>query len=49
MKTEEKIREPYEKPKMVIEKVELATVAGNYVPPVTPIQQLEPFFGLCCP
>jgi hypothetical protein len=40
-------REPYKKPKMVIEKIELATVAGQYAQ--TPVDQLQPMFGLCCP
>lgn len=44
MKSDKKTREPYEKPKIVIEKVELAGVAGQY-----PIPQLQPFFGLCPP
>ena len=50
MKTEEKKnREPYEKPKLVLEKVELATVAGQYGAPVLPIPFTQPYFGLCCP
>jgi len=45
MKPETKhTKEPYEKPKIVIEKVELAGVAGQYPQPV-----LIPFFGLCPP
>ena len=47
MKSEKRIKEAYEKPKIVIEKIELATVAGQYG--AGPIATLEPFFGLCCP
>ncbi len=47
MKSEKRIKELYEKPKIVIEKVELATVAGQYG--AGPVQQLQPFFSLCCP
>ena len=47
MKAEKKAKELYEKPKMVIEKIELATVAGQYG--AGPIAQMQPMFGLCCP
>ena len=47
MKSERRIKEAYEKPKIVIEKIELATVAGQYA--AGPVQQVQPFFGLCCP
>lgn len=51
MKHDEKsIKEAYERPKIVIEQVELATVAGQYGGPSGggPIGLLWPFFGLCC-
>ena len=41
-----KKKEKYEKPRIVIEKVEFATVAGAYE---QPIPQLQPFFSLCPP
>lgn len=41
------IKKPYEKPKMVIEKIDAATVAGQYEHHSIP--QLQPFFGLCGP
>ena len=47
MKSDKRIKEAYEKPKIVIEKIELATVAGQYG--AGPVQQLAPYFGLCCP
>jgi hypothetical protein len=47
MKSEKKVKEAYEKPKIVIEKIELATVAGQYGQ--QPLQLLQPMFGLCCP
>ena len=46
-------KEPYEKPKLVIEKIELATVAGSYSKTVVdgkyraPGGQSQVFFGTC--
>jgi hypothetical protein len=47
MNKKQQVKAPYVKPKMVIEKVSLATVAGQYS--AAPIPQLMPFFGLCPP
>lgn len=41
-------KEPYEKPKMVIEQIELATVAGYYMIPGEPVEAVAPWFGICC-
>jgi hypothetical protein len=41
------VKEPYEKPEMQVEQIELATVAGQYGH--GSIDQLQPFFGLCAP
>ena len=47
MKPEKKTKEQYEKPTIVIEEIELASVVGAY--PQGPISDLQPFFGLCPP
>ena len=39
-------REAYEKPEIRTEKVDIG-VYGQYG--AGPVQQLQPFFGLCCP
>ena len=47
------MKEPYEKPKMLTEKVEVGMLAAagspvGFDPGMTPIPQLQPFLGLCC-
>ena len=42
-----KKKEVYEKPKIISEKIAI-TVYGQ-ASPVGPIQQMQPFFGLCPP
>jgi hypothetical protein len=42
-------KQPYEKPQMITEKVDVATfLASGTGVTEGPIQVLQPFFGLCC-
>ena len=44
------MKELYEKPAMLTEKVEPQTLVAQVTGgPVSPIPQMQPFFGLCCP
>jgi len=43
------MKQPYEKPKMVIERIEFGALAEGGSPGGNPIPQLQPFFGLCPP
>ncbi len=42
------MKQPYEKPKMVTERIEIGALAAGS-PGGNPIAQLQPFFGLCPP
>jgi hypothetical protein len=43
------MKEPYEKPKMVTETVEIGKLIAGSPGTESPINQLQPFFGLCPP
>jgi hypothetical protein len=43
------MKEPYAKPRMVTEKLEIGALMAIGSPAGEPIAQLEPFFGLCPP
>ncbi|MFC1893705.1 hypothetical protein ACFLYR_06750 [Chloroflexota bacterium] len=43
------MKESYEKPQMVTEKVEIGTLVAGGTPAAAPLPQLVPFFGLCPP
>ena len=48
MKSKQVQKQQYEKPKMVVQKIKLATIAGQYGGVTGPINFLNPMFGLCC-
>lgn len=43
------MKEPFEEPKMTTETVDIDLVMSPGSSPITgPVDQLQPFFGLCC-
>lgn len=41
------MKQPYEKPKMVVETIEIGTLAAGS--PVGKVSQIQPNFGICPP